>query len=667
MPSSLEPQATRWPRLGKLSKASGTRGARRLLHAVERRPEVPHGLPAGRRVRLRSRCACSRLRATAVRHRFFANGETALPSLPALPKAGAGKRDSLMGLAGRACLLITLLWAVVPVSTAASPAGDMASRIDAVFADWNGISQPGMSVAVVQEGSLIYSKGFGAAQLEYDIPITPTTIFHVASVSKQFTAMAIMLLDADGKLSIDDEVQKYLPWVPRFEHPVTIRQLANHTSGIRDQWELLVMAGWRFDDVITMDDIRTMMERQRELNFEPGSEMLYCNMGYTLMAEIVAAVSGQSFLDFTRERIFEPLGMAQTHFHVDHEEIVRGRAYSYQLDDSGDYKKSVLSYANVGATSLFTTAADLGKWLDNFRTTTVGDESVMAKMLEMPALPGDEAPAGTGYAAGLSLGQYRGLKTVGHGGADAGFRSQVTWFPKYETGIAVLSNSNNGDPGGHATKVADILLEDFFTEDAPQQGQTAGDEEVVVDPALLQSYSGAFSIEIGGSITFEVEDGQLFADIVGIAKMAMTPVSQSEFLLPSQGAKIKFISQADGQVDSLELTFGGGISTGRRLKNIHLSDEELTKIAGRYYSPELRYAVDVVQNEDGLMIRHDRHGDIHLSGERDAETGELPGELGGDRWFCSKVKFEFNEQGEAVAMRTTGGRVRNLLFERLPM
>lgn len=224
--------------------------------------------------------------------------------------------------------ILLLMLTMLPVTTAiASGKVDLAEQIDPFFEEFNKPDSPGISVAVIKDGHLIFSKGYGSAQLEYKVPVSTTTTFHVASVSKQFTAMAIMLLEKDGKLSLDEEVQKYLPWVPRFDHPVTVRQLVNHTSGIRDQWELLYMAGWRLDDVITMHDIRTMMERQTELNFVPQSDILYSNMGYTLLAEIVAAVSGKSFPDFTREQIFEPLGMKHTHFHLDHQEIDPGRSY----------------------------------------------------------------------------------------------------------------------------------------------------------------------------------------------------------------------------------------------------------------------------------------------------------------------------------------------------
>ncbi len=269
-------------------------------------------------------------------------------------------------------------------------------------------------------------------------------------------------------------MQAHLDFVPEFEHPVTVRQMIHHTSGIRDQWQLLGISGWRLDDVITTEQILGLMSRQRELNFVPGSEYLYSNMGYTLLAETAAAVSGMSFPEFTAERIFRPLGMERTHFHDDHEHMVPDRAYSYRptpTDESGDdedsgaegsaaevrpeYTKAVLSYANAGATSLFTTADDLARWLDNFRHETVGGPGVMEMMKTRGVLnSGDTIP----YAHGLSIGDHRGLRTIGHGGADAGFRTQATWYPEANVGVVVLTNVANGNPGGRARQVAEVVL-----------------------------------------------------------------------------------------------------------------------------------------------------------------------------------------------------------------
>ena len=331
-------------------------------------------------------------------------------------------------------------------------------KVDQLFARWDQPDVPGAAVAIVKEGKILYQKGYGSANLEYGIPNGPNTVFHAASVSKQFTTFAIAMLAQQGKLSMDDEVRKHLPEVPDFGKKITIRHLAHHTSGMRDQWNLLGMAGWRFDDVITKEHILKLVKNQRDLNFEPGEEYLYCNTGFTLMAEIVARVSGQSFAEWTDENIFQPLGMKNTLFYDDHQKIVKNRAYSYFESPEG-FKKSVLSYANVGATSLFTTVEDLGKWATNFETTRVGNAEIMNEMHRRGILNNGDTIS---YALGQVVGKYKGLKTISHGGADAGYRTFLVRFPEQKTSVVVFSNLANFNPGSMAYKIADLYLEDHL-------------------------------------------------------------------------------------------------------------------------------------------------------------------------------------------------------------
>ena len=329
-------------------------------------------------------------------------------------------------------------------------------QIDQLFTTWNRIDTPGAAVAVEKDGKVIYKKGFGSAELEYDIPITPGTVFHIASVSKQFTCFSILLLEKQGKLSIYDDIRKYIPEVPDLGKVITLNHLMHHTSGLRDQWELLAMAGWRLDDIITKDQILRIVSRQKELNFNPGDEYLYCNTGFTLLAEVVARVSGQTFPEFTRTHIFEPLKMRNTQFYDNCEKIVKNRAYSFYADSTG-FKKSILSYSNAGATSLFTTAEDLCLWSRNFENPVVGDKEIINRMNLRGVLnKGDTIT----YAMGQDIGKYKGLKIISHGGADAGYRSFLVRFPDQRFSVNVLSNLATFDPGGMSFQIADIYLKD---------------------------------------------------------------------------------------------------------------------------------------------------------------------------------------------------------------
>lgn len=389
---------------------------------------------------------------------------------------------------------------------------DPAGRIDQLMKAVIREDGPGASIAVARDGKIIYSKGFGHANLEYDIPNTSQTIFHVASVSKQFTAFSIAMLVDQGKISLDDDIRIYLPEIYDFGTPITIQHLIHHTSGLRDQWNLLAMAGWRLDDVVTKEQIFRVISRQRELNFQPGEEIVYCNTGYTLLAEIVSRVSGKPFPQWTNENIFVPLEMGRTLFYDDHQKVVPDRAYSYYLSDTV-FKKSVLSYANVGATSLFTTAEDLSKWAMNFESMKVGNKNIMDMMEQRFVLNSGDT---IDYAFGQSIGKYKGLKSLAHSGGDAGFRSYLLRFPNQHFSVSVLSNEASSNPGYVSYAIADVYLADLFEEEPREETPAQADERTKdffdVSKVKLSDYAGRFySRELETYYEFEVINDTLVA------------------------------------------------------------------------------------------------------------------------------------------------------------
>jgi CubicO group peptidase (beta-lactamase class C family) len=367
----------------------------------------------------------------------------------------------------RSPVLLPLLAALALAPTAGrGVATDPVTATDSLLARWDRPDAPGFALGIVRDGRLVHARGYGLANLEFGVPVTPRTPFHVASVSKQFTAFAVQLLAAEGKLSVEDEVRRWVPELHDFGPRIAIRHLLHHTSGIRDQWTLLTLAGWRMEDVITQDDIFRLVFRQRELNFEPGTEYLYSNSGYSLLGLIVERVSGRTLREFLDERVFRPLEMRDTHVHDDHRMLVPGRAYSYAQAGNG-YRHSVLSYANSGATSLFTTVEDLARWDANLETGRVGGPAVLRAMLDTVPLTSGQR---NGYASGLIHGRYRGLATVEHGGSDAGFRSVFLRFPSERFTVILLGNLASLNPGQVARQVANVWLADAFPEPAPPAG-----------------------------------------------------------------------------------------------------------------------------------------------------------------------------------------------------
>ena len=352
-------------------------------------------------------------------------------------------------------LLSVLIKPFVRAQSAPAEAEIPSVQVDKLFEKMDRTVSPGCALAVMKDARIIYERGYGMADLDHNVPITPGTIFHVASMSKQFTAASVVLLAQDGKVSLDDQVRKYVPELPDFGAPVTIRQLVHHTSGLRDQWELLGLAGWRYSlDLITDDDVLSVMSRQKDLNFPPGSKHLYCNTGYTLLAQIVKRVSGQSFREFTTSHIFQPLGMKNTHFRDDHAEVVKNIACGYE-PAKDNFRISITNFDTVGATSLLTTVEDLQLWDENFYNPRVGGPTMIKQMLERGKLSNGEQ---LDYAFGLVLGKHRGLTTVEHAGGDAGYRSDMIRFPEQHFTVACLCNLAGSNPSELTRKVAEIYL-----------------------------------------------------------------------------------------------------------------------------------------------------------------------------------------------------------------
>ena len=533
-----------------------------------------------------------------------------------------------------------------------SPTGKnkIQTRVDAIFENWDKIDSPGAALAVVKGNKVVYKQGYGSANLEYDIPITPKTVFHVASVSKQFTAFAIAILADSGQLSLDDDIRLHLPFVPDFGKTITIRHLVHHISGLRDQWELLAMAGWRLDDVITKNHILKMVGRQQDLNFDPGEEYLYCNTGFTLLAEIVERSTEKTFPDWTRENIFIPLGMNDTHFHFDHEKIVKNRAYSYSPQGKG-YRKRILSFANVGATSLFTTVEDLAKWVQNFDSHIIAREAVYAQMHERGRLKNGET---IDYAFGLSLGQYRGLKTVGHSGSDAGFRSYVVRFPEEGLAVIVLSNLSSVNTSRLATQVADIYLAKKFKAPPPKKKKTER-PSIELDPKILQSYEGLYQIRPDSVLTLKLIDGKLTVQGTRGRRYDLSAESERLFFRQDADYELFFNINNVGDITSITIKDNGRELEGKKIEPVILYPEQMAEYTGEYYSSELDTFYRILFENDRLVVKHRKYDDIPLS-------VITPDYYSGTEWFFRTVHFTRKKDNTINGFLVTGGRVRSLRF-----
>jgi CubicO group peptidase (beta-lactamase class C family) len=540
-----------------------------------------------------------------------------------------------------------------PAATA--PAKAVEKQVDALFAKWNRRDTPGAAVVVVRDGKVLFQRGYGMADLEHNAPISTSTAFHVASMSKQFTAFAIHLLAQDGKLSLDDDIRKYLPEVPDFGKTITIRHLVHHTSGLRDQWNLLALAGWRLEDVITEEDILGLIQRQRALNFAPGAEHVYSNTGYTLLGLIVKRVSGKPLAAFASERIFEPLGMRHTFFHENYGTLVPGRSASYEPLPNGGYRYIALSYSTVGATSLFTTANDLTLWDRNFYEGRIGGKDLLAQIHAAGQLNSGKA---IDYASGLVLGKYRGLKTVEHGGADAGYRSQLLRFPDQHFSVAVLANAADVNAGGLARQVAAVYL-DQELEPLPAAGSAAKPAlvEVPIDPARLDALVGEFQLSPELVIKFTKEDGHLMGQLTGQPKFQLYPTNERKFFLKVVDAQFSFDAPGkDGIIAGGVLHQNGRDMATRRIVRSGNADSDRKDFEGLFYSEELNVLYTLAIKDSKMTLSYPR-GNLVLDPVT-ANTFAAPFPIG-------RIEFQCSAGAGCSGFSLSNGRVRKLQFSKV--
>jgi CubicO group peptidase (beta-lactamase class C family) len=469
--------------------------------------------------------------------------------------------------------------------------------------------------------------------------------------------MAIHLLAQDRKLSLDDDVRKYLPELHDFGKTITIRHLLYHTSGLRDQWDLLRLAGWRMDDVITEQDILDIVWRQKELNFAPGEEHLYNNTGYTLLGVIVARVSGKTLREFTDERVFKPLSMAHSHFHEEYGSLVKGRAYSYLAlpgSSQGRYRSVALSYSNVGATSLFTTVEDLARWDENFYIGQVGGKDLLASMQQKGLLNNGSEIA---YASGLVIGEYRGSKVAEHAGEDAGFRTQLTRFPDLHFSAIVLCNTDDASPWLLARRIADIYLEAELGPVATSATESKP-TEVKIDPKVLDAYVGDYELRPNVILSVARIGDQLVLQATNQKPFVVVPASERSFFPKGFAALLTFDGPGtDGKSAAVTVRQDGSDVRAARFKRPHPSPERLRAYDGTYFSSELNTVYIVNARQGRLFARYPR-GEIELQPSKEDEFA-VP--------TVGSVKFHCVPATRCDRFDVTTGRVRNLRVDRVDL
>lgn len=508
---------------------------------------------------------------------------------------GAGARFLVAGLFALLASATFIFSRPIPIqarqgAAGALPAGTRA-KIDAVFSDFNSHT-PGCVLGVVRRGSLIYARGYGMARLEEDVPLTPQTVLEIGSVSKQFTAASIFLLQREGKLSIDDNVRKYIPELPAYDRPVTIRELLHHTSGVRDCISLMAMAGIPYDDFATESDALAMIARQRELNFEPNSRYLYSNSGYVLLSQIVKRISGLPLSQFAKEHIFQPLGMTHTVIVDDHTLVIPGRSGTYAPRKGGGYEVDMSNWEQTGDGAVDTTVGDLARWDRNFDDPVVGGRQLIDE-LETQGVLNDGTKID--YAAGLVVGRYRGLRTVSHGGAWQGFRAMFERFPDQNISLITLCNAANANPGLRTQKVADILLGSKMAPAPVRKRVSLKDEQ-------LRRLAGLYwSSEDRDVRRVEFREHKLYLHSFFGPAEELVPLADGQFAVGSDpdSPLLRF----QGNAGQIQMVLPAARESLMHFIPAQPSSDQLRSLVGSYHSGELQVTWTIAL-EDGKLVLH---------------------------------------------------------------
>jgi CubicO group peptidase (beta-lactamase class C family) len=535
--------------------------------------------------------------------------------------------------------------------------------IDAVFAKYDRTTTPGCALGVYRDGRMVYSRGYGMADLNQGIPIRPNTVFYVASTSKQFAAVSIALAAEQGRLALEDPIRKYLPELPAYADSITVRDLVHHLSGIRDYLGLWAVSGRSAADEIPEEMALDLIARQKALDFPPRTRWSYSNSGYFLLSVIVKRATGESLRAFAERHIFGPLKMTNTHFHDDNKEIVANRAEGYQPKGEGTFEIVRTSFALVGDGGLYTTVEDLLAWDANFYGNRLaGGAALLDRILTPARLANGDS---TNYAFGLMHRTHRGLAVVEHGGAFIGYRAQLTRFPIEKLSVAVLCNDYTADPDALVQRVAELYLGDRMAAAAAglavggtATGTAAGaaapaPARIAVAPERLERYQGRYEIGPGQVITVRRAGDSLLIDAFGRV-FPLAAVDESTFTATGLPGRIEFRDLASGP--GLLVSALGGIAPSPRLPPPpSVSAAAMAALAGTYTSEELDTWATVAVRDGALSVRL----------RYDVWRPLVP--LLPDAFIAagSRIDLTRGRRGEVTGFRLSAPRLANVEFARV--
>jgi CubicO group peptidase (beta-lactamase class C family) len=523
------------------------------------------------------------------------------------------------------------------------PAGERERKVDQLFAAYDKTDSPGCALGLVRNGELVYKRGYGRASLEFGVPLTPQSVFYMGSVSKQFTAASVVLAAEQGYRSLDDDVRKYIPELPSYGKPITLREMLHHTSGLRDILTLLFLGGRNFEDIHPTAELVDLASRQKALNYATGDEFLYSNSNYFLMSVVIHRATGKRLSAFAEENIFKPLGMSHTRFYEDHTVVVPGRVAAYEPAGSGGFRVDwSTNFDKVGDGGLMSSVEDLLLWDRNFYENKLGKGTLLKELQTRGVLNNGKTIE---YALGLFISTYRGLPVVGHDGALFGYRTEILRFPEQKFSVICLCNLGTANPSRLVNQIADIYLDGEFKAEPAAAAAAAAAQ---VDPKpYVGSYRNAESHSVV-EVSAAGDDLVLFGQHLkgaGPGRFTFSPGPELEFTSQGNAGMRLTVRATDAAPQILD-----------RFEAVKPSAEELAQYAGTYQSDELqaKYKFAVKDGKLTLAINW-QEPTVLAPSVRD----EFHGGAGGAAYV-----FRRDAQGHVAGVDVFAGRVRNIGFTR---
>lgn len=543
------------------------------------------------------------------------------------------------------------------VLAAAEPkATDPEDLIEQMMMPFSGDDVPGASISILLDGKVAFAEGYGMANLTYDIPMTDETGMSIASVSKQFTAMAVMLMVNEGKMDLDEDIRTYLPDLKGPEGTITLRQMLNHTTGMREILNFLPMAGKTFADAMRNAEPQEVFNRQMQLQNEPGAEYNYNNTTFMLLARAVEAVSGQDWRTYMEERIFEPLGMDNTTVKTEVGQVIPNASQGYAPGELGGYR-AVIDFAEAyGASSVNTTARDITKWMLNYRDMTVGGSQAIEAMTTRGILTSGDT---TGYALGLGVTEWRGQRLWTHTGGETAHRTWFGYFPDIESGM-FISSANPAYSNGMWTDIAEAWFGEYLEpEEEAEETVVADSAASMPTEAQLEAIVGLYQF-VGAPLQIEytLEEGTLYAQATGQPRFEVRPTSDSTFqFVGVPNASVTFHYEEDGSV--MRATHHQGPDSP--MERIVQAEEgpDLSEYEGRYWSAELETLYTLKVDDDGVLQAHHRWIDTFPF------THVTEDQFSGGQWFLGQVQFHRAPDGGVSGFTGGNGRTRGVWFQKV--